>query len=354
MTRVVGTEGGDPASAKRVVIAGAFAGLVSRFVIAPLDVIKIRLQLQPIPTFTPTLPTTASSTLTAVPPPPPLYRGILPTLIRILREETITGLWKGNIPAELLYITYGAAQFLTYRHLTTALDSSAFPFHNTLHPSLKYFISGGLAGAAATTVSYPFDLLRTRFAAQANGDRRIYTSILHSIGQIRHSEGYAGFFRGWGAGVTQIVPYMGLVFTTHEATKKFLGDKLDSESKILDAVSGGLAGVVAKTGTFPLDLIRKRLQVQGPTRTRYILGDRLPIYSGIWRTAADVIRAEGPRGLYRGLAVSLVKAAPLSAAFFLFPIYFTFLDLYNTREGYDTLTLFHSIIKNIHDIIIII
>ncbi|KAG0130956.1 mitochondrial carrier domain-containing protein [Tuber indicum] len=290
-------------------IAGAFSGLVSRFVIAPLDVIKIRLQLQPIPTFTPTIQTTTPSALASA-PPPPLYRGILPTLLRILREETITGLWKGNIPAELLYITYGAAQFLTYRHLTTTLDS---PFY-ALPPSLKYFVSGGLAGAAATTLSYPFDLLRTRFAAQANGDRRIYTSILHSIRQIRRSEGYAGFFRGWGAGVTQIVPYMGLVFMTHEATKKFLGDKLDSNSKTLDAVSGGLAGVVAKTGTFPLDLIRKRLQVQGPTRTRYLLGDRLPVHTGVLGTARDVLRVEGVRGLYRGLVVSLVKAAPLSAA----------------------------------------
>jgi len=194
--------------------------------------------------------------------------------------------------------------------LTTALDSPL----RTLPPSLKYFISGGLAGAAATTLSYPFDLLRTRFAAQANGDRRIYTSILHSIRQIRRSEGYVGFFRGWGAGVTQIVPYMGLVFMTHEATKKFLGDKLGSNSKALDAVSGGFAGVVAKTGTFPLDLIRKRLQVQGPTRTRYVLGDRLPVYTGVWRTARDVLRVEGVRGLYRGLVVSLMKAAPLSAA----------------------------------------
>jgi len=101
---------------------------------------------------------------------------------------------------------------------------------------------------------------------------------------------------------------------THEATKKFLSDRLGSNSKALDAVSGGLAGIVAKTGTFPLDLIRKRLQVQGPTRTRYVLGDRLPVYTGVWRTARDVLRVEGVRGLYRGLVVSLVKAAPLSAA----------------------------------------
>lgn len=79
-----------------------------------------------------------------------------------------------------------------------------------------------------------------------------------------------------------------------------------------NAVSGGFAAVVAKTGVFPLDLIRKRLQVQGPTRSRYV-HPNIPVYIGVYGTARDIVRAEGARGLYKGLTVSLVKAAPLSA-----------------------------------------
>lgn len=79
-----------------------------------------------------------------------------------------------------------------------------------------------------------------------------------------------------------------------------------------DAGAGVVASVIAKTGVFPLDLVRKRLQVQGPTRSRYI-HTNIPVYEGVWRTMRAIVATEGPKGLYRGLTVSLIKAAPASA-----------------------------------------
>ena len=131
------------------------------FVIAPLDVVKIRLQLQTHP---------GRSTIQHHPPSTqtPLYKGTLQTLLRILREEGLTALWKGNIPAEALYITYSAVQFTAYRFTTLGLQS-IFPTH-PLSPPTESFIAGATAGAISTTATYPLDLLRTRFAAQ--GDRK--------------------------------------------------------------------------------------------------------------------------------------------------------------------------------------
>jgi solute carrier family 25 thiamine pyrophosphate transporter 19 len=79
-----------------------------------------------------------------------------------------------------------------------------------------------------------------------------------------------------------------------------------------DAASGGFAATVGKTCVFPLDLIRKRLQVQGPTRQQYVHRN-IPVYVGISGAAGSIFKTEGIRGLYKGLTVSLVKAAPLSA-----------------------------------------
>ena len=217
------------------------------------------------------------------------------------------GLWKGNIPAELLYVTYGGIQFASYRSITLALQS--LPDAYALPSPAESFISGASAGAIATATTYPFDLLRTRFAAQ--GNERVYTSILSSVRAVLAHEGARGFFRGSSAAVGQIVPYMGLFFTTYEALRRPLGEwHLPLGSG--DAVAGMMASTLAKTGVFPLDLVRKRLQVQGPTRERYVHRN-IPESRGVFRTMRVILKNFGVRGLYRGLTVSLIKAAPASA-----------------------------------------
>ncbi|MCJ1386514.1 mitochondrial thiamine pyrophosphate transporter [Xylographa soralifera] len=172
------------------------------------------------------------------------------------------------------------------------------------------FVAGAFAGVVATSATYPLDLLRTRFAAQ--GTSKIYGSILSSVRSIYLTEGLPGFFRGLGAGVAQIVPYMGLFFSTYETLRPLVAE-LDLPFGSGDAAAGVLASVTAKTGVFPLDLIRKRIQVQGPARKRFA-GGLIPLYGkGVLRVGKEIVGKEGWRGLYRGLAVGLIKAAPASA-----------------------------------------
>lgn len=275
-------------------IAGGVAGLVSRFVIAPLDVVKIRLQLQPH---------SLSDPLSCDGIKGPIYKGVFSTLRSIARDEGIRALWKGNIPAEVMYVAYGGIQFTTYRTLTQAqaLLPARFP------ESVESFVSGAGAGAVATTATYPLDLLRTRFAAQ--GTERIYKGLISSLSEINRHEGPSGFFRGLSAAVGQIVPYMGLFFMSYEFFHQYIGGKtLPFGSG--DATAGVFASVFAKTAVFPLDLVRKRLQVQGPTRARYI-HTNIPEYNrGVIRALATIWRNEGYRGWYRGLTVSLLKVSP--------------------------------------------
>ncbi|KAL2074077.1 hypothetical protein VTL71DRAFT_7855 [Oculimacula yallundae] len=289
----------DEGSKTQVVLAGATAGLIARFIIAPLDVVKIRLQLQTHSLSDPLSHRDLRGS--------PIYKGTIPTIKHILREEGITGLWKGNIPAELMYVSYSAIQFSTYRTITIALQH-AFGEHK-LPTAAESFIAGASAGAVATTATYPLDLLRTRFAAQ--GTEKIYSSLAASIRDIARQEGPRGFFQGLGAGVGQIIPYMGIFFSTYETLRLPLSH-LSLPYGSGDATAGVLASVLAKTAVFPLDLIRKRLQVQGPTRSRYVHRN-IPEYKGVSRTLREIVRTEGRRGLYRGLTVSLFKSAPASA-----------------------------------------
>lgn len=259
---------------------------IDRFVIAPLDVVKIRLQLQ-------TQSQRGTPTLAAS----PIYRGTIPTIQHILRSEGLRALWKGNVPAEALYVCYSATQFVAYRSITLGLQKGIG--ENKLPTAVESFVAGAGAGALATTATYPLDLLRTRFAAQ--GQERVYASLRASIRAIATQEGPRGFFRGLSAGVGQIVPYMGAFFAVYETLRLPLG-RMRMPYGSGDATAGVVASVLAKTCIFPLDLVRKRLQVQGPTRGSYV-HKNIPIYEGVIRSLRDILRCEGIRGWYRGLTV---------------------------------------------------
>lgn len=139
-------KGEDPGAQRRATspvvsaIAGGIAGLISRFIIAPLDVIKIRLQLQ----------TTRS----------PRIGSAVHAARNIVAREGLSALWKGNIPAELLYVSYSMVQFVAYREAHVLLERTNVP------PAYRSGLAGASAGMCATLTTYPLDLLRTRFAAQ--------------------------------------------------------------------------------------------------------------------------------------------------------------------------------------------
>ena len=269
---------------------------VNSFIVAPLDVVKIRLQLQ------------THSAKNPAPPGSIIYKGMLPTIRHILKHEGLRALWKGNVPAELMYVSYSAVQFATYRSSTLLLHRLFGS--DSLPNAAESFIAGAAGGAAATAATYPLDLLRTRFAAQ--GKDRVYEGLLKAVADIRRDEGFTGYFRGIGAGLGSIVPYMGMFFATYETLRAPLGGLWLLPFGSGDAAAGVMASVIAKTATFPLDLVRKRIQVQGPTRQRYA-NKNIPEYSGTVRTMRMIFAAEGVKGLYRGLVVSLIKAAPASA-----------------------------------------
>jgi hypothetical protein len=136
------------------ILAGGIAGALSRCLVAPFDVLKIRMQLERGQRVGGTLAKTGMTHLA--------YKTIV--------TEGVTGLWRGNAPAMALWVLYAGVQFPVHssakRYLgelgTTPTGTAAW----LLQPPVALILSGAIAGVAATCASYPLDWARTRMAAQ--------------------------------------------------------------------------------------------------------------------------------------------------------------------------------------------
>lgn len=254
------------------VTAGAFSGLIVRFVVAPIDIVKIRLQLY-------------NGTTHA------RYHSIFSTVSSICKEEGIFAFWKGNVPAGALYVVYGASQFTAFTSISNIVSMMEDYFSldvegNVYHAGRNTFV-GASAGSVATCVSYPLDLLRTRLASN---ESKSFHRLGKEIRDIWQDGGITGFFRGSMTGVAYVAMSTGLSFGSYSVLMR------EWEGTQLENWSGVCAGVFSKTIVYPLDLMKRRMQM-GWQKT-------------LWKTLQSVVKEGGVRGLYRGLFPALLKSAP--------------------------------------------
>ncbi|XP_030361573.1 mitochondrial thiamine pyrophosphate carrier isoform X2 [Strigops habroptila] len=227
--------------------AGSASGFVTRLLISPLDVIKIRFQLQ--------IEQLSSRN------PGAKYHSILQAARRIFREEGLVAFWKGHVPAQLLSVGYGAVQIYQnlrhavvtmyqtegprtfYRGLTPTIIAVfpnaglQFSFYNILQQfsewaipaegkkggNIKNLVCGSCAGIISKTLTYPFDLFKKRLqvggfeqARAAFGQVRMYSGLLDCIRQIMREEGPGGFFKGLSPSLLKAAVSTGLTFFWYE------------------------------------------------------------------------------------------------------------------------------------------
>ncbi|KAJ7955076.1 Mitochondrial carrier protein [Quillaja saponaria] len=314
----------EPGQMKRAMIdatAGAISGGISRTVTSPLDVIKIRFQVQLEPTSSWALLRKDLSTTSK-------YTGMLQATKDIFREEGIKGFWRGNVPALLMVMPYTAIQFTVLHKLKTlAAGSSKMENHIHLSPYLSY-VSGALAGCAATLGSYPFDLLRTLLASQ--GEPKVYPTMRSAFIDIIRTRGFRGLYAGLSPTLVEIVPYAGLQFGTYDTFKRWtmawnqeisFNTSSSTSDKSLSSfqlfLCGLAAGTCAKLVCHPLDVVKKRFQIEGLQRhPRYGARVEHRAYRNMFDALNRILQLEGWAGLYKGIVPSTVKAAPAGAVTF--------------------------------------
>ena len=170
-----------------------------------------------------------------------------------------------------------------------------------IHAS-RYLIAGGVAGAASRTATAPLDRLKVVLQIQTT-----QSHIMPAIKDIWKKGGLLGFFRGNGLNVLKVAPESAIRFYSYEMLKTFIVRAKGEEAKAADIgamgrlLAGGIAGAVAQTAIYPMDLVKTRLQ------THACKSGRIP---SLGTLSKDIWVQEGPRAFYRGLIPSLLGIIP--------------------------------------------
>ncbi|OQS05140.1 Mitochondrial Carrier (MC) Family [Thraustotheca clavata] len=279
-----------------VLLAGGIAGSVGKTCTAPLSRLTILFQVHSMVSAT--------------------HKGkfseSLPqAFMKVVRNEGILSLWKGNGASVVHRFPYSAVNFFTYELIKGSFASANLD--NDVSQSAQMsmnFVSGAMAAATSTSVCYPIDLIRTRLITQLDKDIR-YRGISHAFHRIRAEEGTRGLYRGLSATLFVTVPNMAINFTMFETLKeKALAHRSEQAQReiqtltVLDTLfCGGLSGILSSSITFPVDVIRRRMQISG------IHGGSSNVTA--LAIARELFAEQGIRGFYRGLAPELLKVIPM-------------------------------------------
>jgi solute carrier family 25 thiamine pyrophosphate transporter 19 len=279
--------------------AGLASGIATRAIIQPLDVLKIRFQLQEEPMKGQKRGK---------------YSGVIQSIRVIVSEEGIKAFWKGHVPAQGLSAVYGLVQFSTFEFFSRQFSTIG---HLSEYRKTTDFMAGAVAGFTAMTAAMPLDVIRTRLVAQ--GEPKVYRSLSHAAVKIWRYEKVPGLFRGIIPSLAQIAPFTGLQFLIYNYFSKIWNDYLPTYESTGALISGASAGTISKMILYPLDLVRHRLQVNAFVRRGFGSTTR---HKGMFKAIAGIVKKESVFGLFKGLWPSLIKAAANSGFSFLFYDFF--------------------------------
>lgn len=270
--------------------------------------------------------------------------GVVTAMRDINRQDGMRGLFRGHSVTLLRIFPYAAIKFLAYEQVRSVLITS-----QSQETPLRRLLSGSLAGITSVFVTYPLEVIRVRLAFETKKDSR--SSLSSICRQIYHEQppnapsaptqsfplpkalasapqaGLINFYRGFSPTLAGMLPYAGMSFLTHDTATDWLrlptiapytttkppsAGRDPNGAPILkywaELLAGGFAGLVSQTASYPLEVIRRRMQVGGAVGD----GHRL----GMAETAGRVYRESGWKGFWVGLTIGYVKVVPMVAVSF--------------------------------------
>lgn len=297
------TEHGVLEAFARQMFAGGGAGAISRTLTAPVERVKVVLQVQAVSKV----------------PETQQFKGIVDCFAGIYRQQGFLGYWRGNGLNVLRIIPNSAIKFSTYDHY----KKIAFPEgeqkyrDNRKEKYLRKMVCGGLSGVTTLIPVYPLDLARTKLSADTQGR---YRGVVHLMRTTVSTHGVLGLYTGLTISLCGIVPYLAISLATYDTLKEITMKKTQSYSQrpeqstsILGMISfdnlpgkillGSVSAIISQSFTYPMDTIRRHMQVSGGLGQRKRYGSTL-------ECIREIYQRYGLKGFYRGLTANAARAAP--------------------------------------------
>ncbi|MQM05148.1 hypothetical protein Taro_037953 [Colocasia esculenta] len=281
----------------RELIAGGVAGACSKTAVAPLERVKILLQTR----------SEGFQTL-----------GIFQTMKKMKKHDGVLGFYKGNGASVLRIVPYAALHFMAYEQYRCWILNNC-PSLGT--GSFIDLLAGSAAGGTAVLCTYPLDLARTKLAYQVAGvetrsqihinsssSRMAYTGISDVFKIVYMEGGIRSLYRGIGPTLIGILPYAGLKFYIYEELKAHVPEK-HQDSIALRLSCGALAGLFGQTLTYPLDVVRRQMQVQ----SQLVSAQHSDVcLRSTMQGLTTIIQNQGWKQLFAGLSLNYLKVSDIS------------------------------------------
>merc|ERR1711909_231442 len=201
----------DPMSFAKDFIAGGVSAAVSKTAVAPIERVKLLLQVQ------------AASKQIAV---DQQYKGIIDAFIRIPKEQGTLAFWRGNLANVIRYFPTQALNFAfkdVYKQIFMSGVDKKTQFGRWFLANLA---SGGAAGATSLCFVYPLDFARTRLGADVGrgAAEREFTGLGNCLAKTVKSDGILGLYRGFSVSVQGIIIYRAAYFGLYDTARGMLPD----------------------------------------------------------------------------------------------------------------------------------
>jgi len=265
--------------------AGGTAAAVSKTLVAPIERVKLLLQVQ-----------AASKALEGKE-----YKGIIDAFVRIPKEQGFMSFWRGNMANVIRYFPTQALNFAfkdTYKQMFLAGVDKKTQFG-------RYFLgnlaSGGAAGATSLCFVYPLDFARTRLGADVgSGKAREFNGLVHCIKTIAKRDGIRGLYQGFFVSIQGIIVYRASYFGTYDTVMGVLPDSKNMNFflkwGVAQVVTTG-AGVVS----YPFDTVRRRMMMQSGRAKEDLL------YKGTVDCWKKIYQQEGGRAFFKGAFSNVLR-----------------------------------------------